>query len=77
MITYSDDNETLLSCTKDMEGKIVIPNGVKTIASHAFRNCYEISEIVLPDTISIIQSQAFRIVFITIEQPKLIRNIRV
>lgn len=59
MITYSDDNEILLSCTKDIEGKIVIPNGVKTIASHAFKNCYDISEIVLPDTISQIQSQAF------------------
>ena len=59
MITYSDDNEILLSCTKDMVGKIIIPNGVKKIASHAFKDCYEISEIILPDTISQIQSQAF------------------
>ena len=59
MITYSDNNETLLSCTKDIAGKIIVPNGVKKIASLAFRGCYEISEIVLPDTISQIQSQAF------------------
>lgn len=31
MVTYSDDNEILLSCTKDMVGKIIIPNGVKRL----------------------------------------------
>ena len=60
MIAYSDDNEKLISCTTDMIGKVVIPNGVKTIASQAFKDCCEITEIVLPETISKIQSQAFQ-----------------
>ncbi|WP_417147939.1 leucine-rich repeat protein [Phocaeicola plebeius] len=55
----------------------MFPASLKEIGEHAFEDCVALTEIDLSKTaLQEISSDAFR-VFITIEQPKLIRNIRV
>ena len=63
---------------------INIPNCVTTIGDEAFENCVSLTSITIPNSVVTIIGKPFygwhgnlRIVFITIEQPKLIRNIRV
>ena len=47
------------------------------IPDQAFEECVSLSEMIVPATVQSIGNRAFTLVFITIEQPKLIRNIRV
>jgi len=56
---------------------INIPNSVTTIGKFAFSNCDSLVNINIPNSVTTIGEYAFDGVFITIEQPKLIRNIRV
>ena len=56
---------------------INIPNSVTTIGEFAFWGCESLVNINIPNSVTTIGEQAFLGVFITIEQPKLIRNIRV
>ena len=56
---------------------INIPNSVTNIGSSAFSYCESLTSIKIPKSVTNIGSYALNIVFITIEQPKLIRNIRV
>ncbi|WP_181979116.1 leucine-rich repeat protein [Phocaeicola plebeius] len=56
---------------------VAFPASLKEIGGHAFEDCVALTEVDLSKTaLQEISSDAFR-VFITIEQPKLIRNIRV
>ena len=56
---------------------ITLPEGLKTIGEGAFIGCDSLTSITLPKGLETIGNYAFIRVFITIEQPKLIRNIRV
>ena len=56
---------------------VAFPASLKEIGGHAFEDCVALTEVDLSKTaLQEISSDAF-FVFITIEQPKLIRNIRV
>ena len=59
MIRYSDNNEILLSCSKEETGIIIIPEGIKKIEFKAFQDCYEISKIILPESLTEIGGYAF------------------
>ncbi|BBA28212.1 leucine-rich repeat protein [Prevotella melaninogenica] len=50
---------------------------LKEIDSHAFLNCKKLASITLPNSVTYLGENDPLDVFITIEQPKLIRNIRV
>ena len=55
-----------------------LPDGITSIGVNAFKGCSGLTSLTLPAGITIICEGAFcGCVFITIEQPKLIRNIRV
>ena len=56
---------------------ITISDSIKTISEYTFWYCSNLKSVTIPNIVTIIGNGAFRIVFITIEQPKLIRNIRV
>ena len=56
---------------------ITIPSGVTKIESSTFSGCSGLTSINIPNSVTSIGYWAFMTVFITIEQPKLIRNIRV
>jgi DNA polymerase III epsilon subunit-like protein len=60
MITYSDNGDILILCDKRVSGKVVIPNGVLVIKSHAFNECSEITEITLPNTLQKLERGAFK-----------------
>lgn len=57
-IIYSQDGEKLIFCPNGTTGKIVIPDGVKTISKNAFMLC-KISEVVIPNSVEIIGDSAF------------------
>ncbi|MBE6558888.1 MAG: PKD domain-containing protein [Ruminococcaceae bacterium] len=40
-------------------GEVVIPDGVKTIGTGAFRNCTTLTKVILPDSVEIIDEYAF------------------
>ena len=56
---------------------INIPNSVTNIGDSAFEKCESLTSINIPNSVTNIGDSALETVFITIEQPKLIRNIRV
>lgn len=60
---------------------IIIPNKVTSIEERTFYECKGLVSVVIPNSVKSIEYEAFNgcsgVVFITIEQPKLIRNIRV
>lgn len=49
----------VISCDKDAEGKIVIPNGVTEIQGGSFRERKGITEVVIPDSVTTIGRNAF------------------
>lgn len=57
--------------------KVILPDHIEKIDKRAFDFCEQLNNINIPSDVEIIEEGAFAFVFITIEQPKLIRNIRV
>ncbi len=44
---------------KKLKGLVEVPDGVRVIGKHAFRNCTEITKIILPESVSRIEEKAF------------------
>lgn len=53
------ENGILLSCDKDVEGVLVIPDHVRTIDSCAFDSCTKLRVVVMPDSLKKIGECAF------------------
>ena len=65
---------------KNHQGEIetvAIGDGVSSVGANAFTDCRKLTSVTLPASVTAIGGGPSSIVFITIEQPKLIRNIRV
>ena len=58
-ITYTSDMRVITGCKKDIEGHIIIPEGVEIIKAEAFRSCESITSIILPDSLKTIEWRAF------------------
>lgn len=56
---YDYSGKMLLLCPKLLGGKITIPDKTRYIAKIAFRNNFNITELVLPDSLTFIGEQAF------------------
>lgn len=58
-ILYNKDKTELIWAARDIEGDIVIPEGVEKICGYAFRSCKNVTNIVLPNTVKEIGDYAF------------------
>lgn len=56
---YTKDGSQLLWCPAKTEGKVVLEPGVTTISGSAFYYCEKITDIVIPDTLSEVDKNAF------------------
>lgn len=55
-ITYvTSDMRVITGCREDIEGHIIIPEGVEIIKAEAFRSCESITSIILPDSLKTIE----------------------
>lgn len=57
-ISFSSDNETLISCPKDIVD-VVIPGCVKFIGKDAFYRCRNLKRVIIPDSVVEIGAYAF------------------
>ena len=73
-VVYSRDRDTLVLCPPGLDGHYDVGEKVKTIGNGAFAYSH-LSSVYLSNSVQSIGESVN--VFITIEQPKLIRNIRV
>ncbi|MEI3021823.1 MAG: leucine-rich repeat protein [Prevotellaceae bacterium] len=58
-IKYSKDGRKLLKALKELNGTYSIKEGVRIICDNAFENCYSLSSVVLPDSVTSIGVWAF------------------
>lgn len=56
---YSKDGSTLVLCPAQTKGKVVLEDGVTEISEYAFQWCDYVTDIVIPDTVSKIEDNAF------------------
>lgn len=56
----NSSKKTLLACTRNISGRVVIPDSVTTIGECAFDSCENVTEIVIPDSVITISNSAFR-----------------
>ena len=59
VFTFGDDGTTIIGCPEDIQGDIVIPDGVIIIKERAFDNCREITSVYVPDSVKEIKHSAF------------------
>lgn len=58
-VLYSKDKRELLYCPKNFSGIYRVAEEVKRIGKSAFRNCNQLTEIVLPEGLEVIGDTAF------------------
>ena len=58
-VLYSADGKTLVYCPETKSGAFAIPAGTQTVAAGAFIGCTEITEITVPNTVTLIGECAF------------------
>ena len=73
---YSKDGRRLLKGPVHFS-HFNVKEGTEVICNKAFTGCSNLTSINMPLSVTTIGASTFSTVFITIEQPKLIRNIRV
>ena len=52
------EQDELVGC-HDVDQHVIIPDGVKMIASHAFRGCHDLRDVIIPKSVKRIESAAF------------------
>lgn len=58
-VLYTKDGSKLLLCPAKKQGKVVVADGVTTISSRAFDYCKEITDIVIPASVTTIEDNIF------------------
>ena len=58
-VLYSADGKTLVYCPETKSGAFAIPAGTQTVAAGAFIGCNQITEITVPNTVTLIGECAF------------------
>ena len=58
-VKFSNYCKTLIECPKKLKGKYTIPAGIECIGYEAFKDCEDITEIVMPLTLKAIECSAF------------------
>ena len=59
-ILYSKDGSRLIYCPRKKSGSVTIATGTAIIGEAAFCECYSIKEVVIPDTVTTIEKDAFQ-----------------
>lgn len=59
-VKYNGAMDTVLHCSTDKRGKVVIPDSVYKIAEEAFIDCKYITAIEFPDSLAYIDESAFK-----------------
>ncbi len=54
------NNDTIYKADKNISGEVVIPEGIRRIASEAFRECENITSVKLPKSLQLIGNAAFK-----------------
>jgi hypothetical protein len=58
-VLFSKNQDTLFVCPQSKSGSYIIPNTVKHIGASAFENCYYLSSVTFPSSLTSIGSYAF------------------
>lgn len=58
-VVYSGDGKTLLYCPNTIKGAFSVPAGTVAIADGAFIGCTEITEVILPNSLTLVGEYAF------------------
>ena len=58
-VIYSGDGKTLLYCPNTVSGAFTVPSGTVTIAAGAFIGCDRITEVTLPNSVTLVGEYAF------------------
>lgn len=58
-VVYSGDGKTLVYCPPTLKGSFTIPNGVLAIAPGAFIECDDLTEVYIPNTVTLVGECAF------------------
>lgn len=58
-VVYSGDGKTLVYCPPTLKGSFTIPNGVLAIAPGAFIECDDLTEVFIPNTVTLVGECAF------------------
>lgn len=58
-VEFSDDRKTLIRCPKNFTGSYSVPNGVEDISNFAYKDCKNITEIIISNSVVRIGEEAF------------------
>lgn len=58
-VLYTKDGSKLLLCPAKKQGKVVVADGVTTLSARAFDYCTQITDIVIPDSVTTIENKIF------------------
>ena len=60
-VLFNKDKTELICCPIGKIETYVIPDGVKTIGSYAFKDCSNLWSVIIPDTVEVIGDYAFNL----------------
>ncbi len=58
-VEFSDDHKTLVKCPMDYQGEYIIPNGVTSIGTWAFKDCTSLASVTIGNSVTSIGYDAF------------------